>query len=51
LRILRGVIGKKLEGDEAAKQRVFGLVNHSHATTAEKFDDPVVGDGLADHVG
>ena len=47
--ILRGVVRKKLECDEAAEQRVFGLVHHSHATTAEQFDDPVVGDGLSDH--
>ena len=49
LRVLRGVVGKKFQGDEAAEQRVFGLVHDSHATAAEQFDDPVVGDGLSDH--
>ena len=47
--ILRGVIRKKFECDEAAEQRVFCLVHDSHATTAEQFDDPVVGDSLSDH--
>ena len=50
LRILRSIFGKKLQGDEAAEQRVFGLVNDAHPAAAEQFDDPVVGDGLADHV-
>ena len=49
LGILRGVVGKKLQRDKAAEKRVFGLVNHAHSAAAEEFDDPVVGDGLADH--
>jgi len=50
LGILGEVLGKKLEGDEAAEQRVFGFVDHTHATAAEKLNDPVMGDGCADHV-
>ena len=50
LRILGGVVGKKLQGDEAAEQRVFSFVNDSHAAAAQQFHDAVVGDGLADHV-
>ena len=49
LRVLRGIFGKKLQGDEAAEQRVFCLVNDAHPTATEQFDDAVVGDGLANH--
>jgi hypothetical protein len=49
LRVLRGIVGQKLQRHEAAQQRVFRLINHSHSAAAEEFDDPVVGDGLADH--
>ena len=50
LGILGSIVGKKLQGDEAAELRVFRFVNHSHAAAAEQFNDAVVGDGLADHV-
>jgi hypothetical protein len=39
-------VRKKLESDEAAEVGVFGLVNNSHAATAQFFNDAVVGDGL-----
>jgi hypothetical protein len=44
------VVGKELEGDEAAQAGVLGLENHSHPAAAEFFDHPVMRDGLADHV-
>src|SRR5258705_11924091 len=49
LRIAGDIIGKKLQGDEAVKARVLGLVYDAHAASAQLFDDAVVGDGLADH--
>jgi hypothetical protein len=29
--------------------KIFGLVNHTHAPTAEFFDDAIVRDGLPEH--
>ena len=49
LRVLGRIVRKKFERDEAAEQRVFRLVNDTHATAAEHFRDAVVRDGLADH--
>ena len=49
LRILRSIVGKKLQSDETAEQRVFRLVHHSHSAAAKEFGDPVMGDGCADH--
>ena len=49
LRVLRDLVGEKLERDKAAELGVLGLVNHTHAAAAELLDDAVVGDGLADH--
>ncbi len=46
LAILREIVGKKLEGDEAAETRVLGFVDHAHAAATELFDDPVMRDGL-----
>ena len=43
------VIGQKFEGDKAVETHVLGLVDHTHAATAELLDDAVVRDGLADH--
>jgi hypothetical protein len=42
------VIGEKLERDEPAKLRIFGLVHHAHAATTKLFDDVVMRNGLAD---
>ena len=44
-------IGKELEGDKTVEAGVLRLVNHAHAAAPQLFDDPVVGDGLADHSG
>ena len=49
LRILRRIIGKKFQGNEAAKLRVFRFVNDSHPSATEEFEDAVVRDSLADH--
>src|SRR5579864_6868379 len=43
------VLGKKLEGDEASQLDVLGLIDDTHTSAAEFLDDPVMGDGLADH--
>ena len=48
LRVLRQAIGQKFEGNEAAEFGVLGFVDHTHAATANLFDDAVVRDGLAD---
>ena len=42
------VIGQELQGDEAVKPGVLGLVDHTHAPAAELLDNAVVRDGLAD---
>jgi hypothetical protein len=44
------VIGEKLERDKAAKLGVFGLVDHTHPTTAQLLNDAVVRDGSTDHL-
>lgn len=41
--------GQELQGHEAATLGILGLVNHSHAAASQLLDDPLVGDGLADH--
>ena len=41
-------IGKELQGHEAAKLSVLGLVDDTHAATAQLLDDAVVRNGLAD---
>src|SRR5208283_4501529 len=49
LRVLSYVLGQKLQRDKAAKFRVLGLINNTHASAAELLDDAVVRDDLADH--
>ena len=49
LAVMGYIVREKLERDEAAEARVFGLIDDTHATAAKLFDDAVVGDGLADH--
>jgi hypothetical protein len=36
------VFGKKLERDETAKARIFGLENYSHPAAPELLDNPVM---------
>ena len=49
LGILRQLIGKKFQRDEAAKLGIFGLVHHPHTTAAQLFENVVTGDCLTDH--
>ena len=49
LGITGNLFGQELEGYKTMQACVFGLVNHTHSAAAEFFDDPIVGDGLADH--
>ncbi|MGB9403375.1 MAG: hypothetical protein WCA98_07540 [Candidatus Acidiferrales bacterium] len=49
LRILRHVVGQKLEGNEAMKADVLGFIDDAHAAAAQFVDDAVVRDGLANH--
>ena len=48
LRIAGDILRQKFQRDEALEARVFGLVNDTHASAAELFDDAVVGEGLTD---
>ena len=40
---------QELEGHEAMKLRVLGFVHYPHAAGTQLLDDPVVGNGLANH--
>jgi len=44
-RVLRQIIGQKLERDVAAEAEVFGFVDHTHAAPAEFLQETVVGNG------
>ena len=44
LAVLGEFLGQKLQGDKTAEARVFGFIDHAHATAAELLDDPVMGD-------
>ena len=41
--------GQKLERDKASKERVFGLIDDSHATAADLFQVAVMGDARLIH--
>ena len=49
LRILRYVRWEKLEGDKAAKLRIFSLVHNAHASAPQLLEHAVMGDGLTNH--
>jgi len=49
LRVAGNFFRQEFEGNEAMQPCVFGLVNHAHAATAEFFDDPIMGNSLANH--
>jgi hypothetical protein len=46
---LREAVGQEFQGNEAAEFGVLGFVDHTHAASADFFDDNVVRYGLADH--
>jgi len=48
LRILSYLVGKKLDGDKAAKGKVFGLIDDTHTAIAQLLHNAVVRDGLTD---
>jgi hypothetical protein len=48
LRVFSEVFGQELQGDKAVQLGVLGLVDDTHASAAELFDDAVVRDGLTD---
>src|ERR1700758_5611051 len=43
-RVLRQLVWKKLKCDPAAELQILGLVDYSHATATEHFEDAVVRD-------
>lgn len=49
LRVTGNIIWNKLQRDEAVQSKVLGLVDHTHTTTAEFFQDAEVRNGLANH--
>ncbi len=50
LLIFGDIVGQELEGDEPAQLKVFGFVDYAHASAAQFFENPIVGDGLTEHV-
>jgi len=51
LRIVREIVGKKLESNMAAELQVFCFIDHTHPTPADLAKDAVVGDGLTYGIG
>ncbi len=49
LGILGDVVRQELQGDKTVEARIFRLVDHTHAATAQLLDDAVVRNGLAKH--
>src|SRR6202035_2226958 len=49
LRVFCDIIGKELQRHKAFQLGVLGLVDDTHPTSAEFLDNPVVGNGLAEH--
>lgn len=47
-RVMRGFRRQEFQRDNPAEPRVFGLVDDTHTTTAQLFEDAVVGNGLTD---
>src|SRR5215469_7603226 len=48
VRIVGDFIWQEFQCDEAVETGVLGFIDNTHATTAESFEDAVMGDGLAD---
>jgi hypothetical protein len=49
LRVVGQVLGQELQRDWPTEFSVLSLVHHTHPAAAEPFDDPVMGDGFANH--
>jgi hypothetical protein len=49
LAVLGQLLGRELDCHAAAQLGVFGLVDHTHPTTPELFNDAIVGNRLANH--
>src|SRR5258707_923729 len=47
--VLRDVVREKLQGRETAKDRVLGLVNHTHAAATKLLHDVVMRNGFVEH--
>jgi hypothetical protein len=47
LLVLGDIIGQELEGDKTAQLEVCGLADDSHATTADFFENAIVGNRWA----
>ncbi len=48
--IAEELLGQELQGNGPVEAGVLGLVDDTHPSAAKLLEDPVVGDGLADHV-
>src|SRR5580658_6150030 len=48
LMVFGDIVGQEFESDKTMEACVLGFVDHTHPTTAELLDNPVVRDGLAD---
>src|SRR5579863_5219178 len=51
LRVVGEVIGQEFQGNVTAELEVFGLIHHTHPTTADLAKDAVVGDRLPHGLG
>ena len=48
--VTREIVREKFQGYETAEFEIFGFVDDSHTAAAEFLDDPVMRDGLTDHL-
>jgi hypothetical protein len=46
--VFRHIVGQEFQRNESTQPCVLCLVDHTHAATAEFFEDAVVGEGPAD---
>src|SRR5262249_11128972 len=47
--VARHVFGQEFYGDHSTKTRILGLIHYAHSAFAERGQNSVVGDRLADH--
>jgi hypothetical protein len=48
--VLGNIVRDELDGDKSAELKVFSFVDNAHTAAAELFHNPIMRDGLADHV-